>query len=383
MDSKVYLVITPFFPEPNSFRGPYVLDQVKAIIRNSKLKVVVLKPYSAFKKEEGDYTIDNIRVYRFKDYTLPSSLFYNKVCDWLSGLSLQRKLRTIGIDISNISYCHCHVNELGHYGIFLKKKNPNIKTMVQHHGFDVYSQTLGILGKYKWHQCLCESYGVSISNNVDLNIGVSNVTLSFLLNKKGSQPKATYVLYNGVDKSLFYPQQRNKRRIYRIGCIANFWPLKDQKTLLKAIDLIVTNGVQKIKVIFIGTGPTLDDCINYVKTKKLETYVEFRNEVKHEELPKFYNSLDLFVLPSYYEAFGCVYAEAYSCGIPFIGVYGQGISEIVDISQKERCLISKGDYKKLSELILYNMENTQTESLSIDIDIDVLISKFLNYIGVC
>ena len=64
-------------------------------------------------------------------------------------------------------------------------------------------------------------------------------------------------------------------------------------------------------------------------------------------------------------------------------MYGQGISEIVDVSQKERCLISKGDYKKLSELILYNMENTQTESLSIDINIDVLISKFLNYIGIC
>ena len=81
-------------------------------------------------------------------------------------------------------------------------------------------------------------------------------------------------------------------------------------TLLKAIYLIVTNGFQKIKVIFIGTGPTLDDCVNYVKRKQMETYVEFRNEVKHEELPKFYNSLDLFVLPSYYEAFGCVYAEA-------------------------------------------------------------------------
>ena len=43
----------------------------------------------------------------------------------------------------------------------------------------------------------------------------------------------------------------------------------------------------------------------------------------------FYNSIDLFVLPSYYEALGCVYLESWATHTPFVGVEGQGISELI------------------------------------------------------
>ena len=38
---------------------------------------------------------------------------------------------------------------------------------------------------------------------------------------------------------------------------------------------------------------------------------------------------DIFVLPSYYEALGCVYLEAMSCGVPVIGCINNGIDEII------------------------------------------------------
>ena len=40
----IYLVITPFFPTVESFRGPYVYDQVKVLERDGRYRVVVLKP---------------------------------------------------------------------------------------------------------------------------------------------------------------------------------------------------------------------------------------------------------------------------------------------------------------------------------------------------
>ena len=38
----IYLVITPFFPSAQSFRGPYVSDQVKAIMCDGRYRVIVM-----------------------------------------------------------------------------------------------------------------------------------------------------------------------------------------------------------------------------------------------------------------------------------------------------------------------------------------------------
>ena len=43
---SIYLVITPFFPSAQSFRGPYVYDQVKAIMCDGRYRVIVMMPDS-------------------------------------------------------------------------------------------------------------------------------------------------------------------------------------------------------------------------------------------------------------------------------------------------------------------------------------------------
>ena len=49
-----YIIITPFFPSPKSWRGAYVLDQVKAIQHNADYEVMVFKPGTE------DYEIEGI-----------------------------------------------------------------------------------------------------------------------------------------------------------------------------------------------------------------------------------------------------------------------------------------------------------------------------------
>lgn len=378
---KYYVCITPFFPEPDSFIGPYVLDQVRAIERNSDYKVIVIKPYS-FLSSGQDYVYEGTNVYRCKDYTVPSNMLPNNLSDNLTYRSILKKLKSIGVNPEDIAMYHAHVAALGSSAVRLKRDFPHIKTVVQHHGFDVMSETDGRFARFGWHKRLCQRHNIEISNKADLNVGVSQLTLNYVHSVPGAKLKDTYVLYNGVDTSLFKPgDPTRKSEVFTIGCIGNFWELKDQITLIKAVELLINKGIKDITVKFIGTGYTLAMCKEYVAAHQLNKYIEFCPTMHHSELPEFYRSLDLFVLPSYWEAFGCVYTEAYACGVPFIGVKGQGISELIPDSEKANWLIDKGDYKQLAQLIEAKKQSPQMrQPLSHKIDIDTLISEYLEYI---
>ena len=149
-------------------------------------------------------------------------------------------------------------------------------------------------------------------------------------------------------------------------------------TLLRSVKRLVDDERADIEVILIGSGPLLKRCMEYVGEYELETYVTFRTEVSHTALLDFYNSLDLFVLPSYFEGFGCVFTEAYACGVPFITSYKQGVSEWVE--EPEHWLIEAGDDKKLSELIHNYMKNRPRQCLNHSYAIDDLMPPFLGFL---
>ena len=378
---KYYICITPFFPSAETFDRPYVLDQVKAIARNSDYTVIVIKPTSFLHREE-DYEYDGIKVFRSIDYTLPSNILPNALSDYLTYKAFLRKLKSIGINPADIEVCHAHVAALGSTAVRLKRDFPTVKTVVQHHGFDVMSETDGRLARYGWHKRLCQRHGAAICNEADLNVGVSNRTLSYVEAVPGVSLKNSYVLYNGVDTTKFYPLPSTPNTQFTIGCVANFWELKDHMTLIKATEELIKQNITDLKVIFIGTGYTRATCERYIADHGLSQYFEFKNTMHHRQLPEFYRSLDLFVLPSYWEAFGCVYTEAYACGTPFIGVKGQGIAEIVPDKDADRWLIDKGDYKSLAKLIKKSMfEGSNHQTLKMPIDIDSTITSYLKFLS--
>ena len=58
------------------------------------------------------------------------------------------------------------------------------------------------------------------------------------------------------------------------------------------------------------------------------TYV---NEVKNEEMPQWYNCMDLIVMPSINEGLPMTCLEATACGTPFVGARVGAIADVVGI----------------------------------------------------
>ncbi len=83
----------------------------------------------------------------------------------------------------------------------------------------------------------------------------------------------------------------------------------------------------------------------------------FEKELPHAELNKFYNEIDLFVLPSYYEALGCVYLESWATETPFIAIENQGISELLSTRNKKIFLTEKENILLLKDKIKFFIDN--------------------------
>lgn len=355
MAKPIYVVVTPFFPSDSDWTGSFCFDFVQALVKDGRYDVRVFKPGKA------DYEIDGIRVNSFNIRALPSSImpfFYEKenVAAFLNAV-----LRS-GVDIQNIEVCHCHTATFVSYGIGIKRLNPRVKFFLHHHDPQSFGLGGGVL-KHCWlYNLLLFPRFRSRFEIVDRHVYVSGmVGESFekapdaswtCYNDYARQMRAlpwrpvcvkgSQVLYNGVNDVAFYKKcsASDDKRDYVIGYVANFVEWKNPLSLLRVFKELKGKGLN-VRLKMLGGDSTLgriqkikgglslkSKCKKFVEKYKLESCVEFCTEVPHSRLPSFFWSIDLLVVPSYFEGFGCVFTEAYSCGVPFICCEGQGISEI-------------------------------------------------------
>lgn len=392
--------MTPFFPSPTHWQGAYVLDQVKAIKRLSGYNVVVVKTLT-FGEEQPDYEIDGIKVNTIKPLLMPSYIL-NGLTEKIVGRLFVRNLRHMGISTKDVAVVHCHTANHAAFGFGVKRKNKQAKVLVQFHDLDPYCLRNGKWADKRWNVRYRARKSVEAFNRADMLVSISKPVednlLAFPKARKAEiyksyldrldcvndfphvRPKATCILNNGVDTSIFFKQDRKNDGVFRIGCIANFQELKDHITLLKAFDILIGKGYTNMRLSLLGNGETKTMCETYVKEHGLTEYVEWVKEMTHDLLPLYYNSLNIFVLPSIYEGFGCVYTEAYACGVPFIGVKEQGAAECVDPNEADKWLIRPHDFVGLADKIEQFYLHPTKQLLCKPYDINVLVADFLNKI---
>lgn len=401
-----YLVVTPFFPSGTSWRGPYVYDQVRAIQKlRPQYKVVVFLP----SKDKGisQEKFNGIDIVKFHTRETPSYLFYG-FFNGYNGHQFVKAVTKIGINPADVVAVHCHTSVFGAYGLALKQLNNNIQVLLQHHDRDPYKILHGKLSHWTPNLRYRAKKSIWIFNGIDCHVVISDMVKDNLLSfpspgteehyapylsqcQKASRldlPKVNIKrvekLYNGVDTDIFHPSCHDVKGngSLVIGYIANFIGLKRHIDLIKAVEILAGKTLP-IKLKLIGSGPEKNNCLDYVQTHGLSSYVEFIDEMHHENLCAFYNSLDLFVFPSAYDGFGCVATEAAACGVPFISAEGNGCCEYIAPEEKSRWTYNVGDVDSLAGKIesVFRDKTNKQQQLQYPLDINILTADFLNRIG--
>jgi glycosyltransferase involved in cell wall biosynthesis len=171
------------------------------------------------------------------------------------------------------------------------------------------------------------------------------------------------VIYNGVDTEKFLPIEHENKKLELIS-IGNLIPLKGHKYTILAIKKLVEAGYDNVHLRIFGRGEQETELVQLVQKIKMENYVQFMGYVQYEQVAKALQMSDIFILPSYYEALGCVYLEAMACGIPVIGCKENGIDEIIKDGE-DGYLIQGKSVESIVESIKKMLENRRYKVMGV------------------
>ncbi len=121
----------------------------------------------------------------------------------------------------------------------------------------------------------------------------------------------------GVDRSIFYPSNRNNSGGITLVCVSRVSKEKNLEEFFK-LEYV---GARKIMV---GDGPMLEEY------RAQYPNVEFVGAKRGQELGDYYRMADVFVFPSRWETFGLVMIEAMACGTPVAAYPCQGPLDVID-----------------------------------------------------
>lgn len=145
-----------------------------------------------------------------------------------------------------------------------------------------------------------------------------------------TQPGLEYaVIGNGVDLELFSPGARRREPGEGLHCLAvsRLIPRKALDTLLHAFARL---PAERFRLTIVGSGPEDSHLRELASSLDLDGTVRFAGAVPHAELPAHHRESDVFVLLPRAEAFGNVFAEALSSGLPVVGSAVGGVKDLVE-----------------------------------------------------
>lgn len=167
-----------------------------------------------------------------------------------------------------------------------------------------------------------------------------------VMRAKGYTGPLSVIPQFGVDPARFQPSSDGSARRadggpFTIGFAGRLVPEKGVELLVDACARLSVD----FRLVIIGEGPSFGSIQERMRTRGVESKVEFRGSVRSTDMPEHLVQLDALVLPSltrpnWAEQFGRILVEAMACGVPVIG---STCGEIADVIGDGGLVVPEGD----------------------------------------
>ena len=324
------VVLTPWFPNrPGDAAGAFVADSALAVTRAScKVGVLVVRPWPARrcqrfagKMTRGDVCTAAFPLAALKMMRVPTlpRLILRPMTDLVSDWSIENALEHI---IHALAADVIHVQTEGLIPIAARvARRLQLPFVVTIHGINMHPQFLhSPYQKRRLRPALAAA---------DRVILVGEPIREFFKGYIGSD-RNFQIVPNGItippfklDRSAFANGPR------RFVSVSNLQEGKGIDLTLLALARLQGEGVSHWTYRIIGEGQQRKTLLKLTRDLGLADKVKFVGPIRHSEIFNQLADNEIFVLPSYREAFGIAYLEAMAVGLLTVGVIGEGPSQFI------------------------------------------------------
>ena len=357
------LVVSHMFPNVgNPTAGCFVAEQVRETSKRCDVAVVAPLPvvprsvrklqahWNTFWNTPFHETIAGVEVYRPRVFCLPKNA--SLLIDGFSyRAGIRRTVRQV-YERFRFDILHVHSAVPDGHGVLLLNHDYDLPVVLSIHGRDIYSTA----PKSPLHHRLVGTVLARAERVV-----VASDKVKKLILDRFPRVREPIIIPYGIDTALFASSAAARTDaaspcsgplLLIVGYLIG---RKNHKAVISAVSRL-RETYPHIRLRIAGFGPEEAALRSLCRQLGVSENVEFLGLCSRERVRHLMSECDVFVMPSWDEAFGIVYIEAMSQGKPVIGSRGEGIADTISDGETG-FLVDPDDVDELTAKIRLVIEN--------------------------
>ena len=326
------MVLTPWFPNaPGGREGNFIHDSTVSVAqRGISMDVLVTRPWvpkrlASLRRDHLEGHFDPTSFPRFSSVRLvhypsiPRNHIW-QVSEWFHNARIHGVLEAMA-KRGQAALIHAHTEGEAQVSVEVGRKL-GLPVVVTIHGINVGRRYFDDPERRR-------RFRVALAR-ADRIVLVGEPLRQYFKDIVGSDDKFR-VVHNGVEVPPF-----SSRTVLaddgaiRLISVSNLNEGKGIDLVLRALAAAHGQGFTGWTYVVVGDGPEMETLVALAASLGLSSKVRFCGSRPHAEIYHLLGNADVFVLPSYREAFGIAYLEAMAAGLLTIGVRGQGPSAFIE-----------------------------------------------------